>query len=163
MREPKNQMLGTMEPPLMQLSVNVNGIFVLVKVETLCKTLLTGINMTFRKALSIKGVFCPWAIIYCYFEFKLRYLKKPEIVFSWRKIIDRAYRFEGKKRRRVFSLFKSIFLRNRSLSTAGDFTLKKLKIGKGSLYLTENQLSRNEMWYAADNHNFMCHIYAKEL
>ena len=24
MREPKNQMLGTMEPPLMQLSVNVN-------------------------------------------------------------------------------------------------------------------------------------------
>ena len=27
MREPKNQMLGTMEPPLMQLSVNLNVIF----------------------------------------------------------------------------------------------------------------------------------------
>ena len=26
---------------------------------------------------------------------------------------------------------------------------------------TENQLSRNEMWYAADNHNYMCHICAK--
>ena len=26
MREPKNQMLGTMEPPLMQLSVKVAGI-----------------------------------------------------------------------------------------------------------------------------------------
>ena len=25
MREPKNQMLGTMEPPLMQLSVNVTS------------------------------------------------------------------------------------------------------------------------------------------
>ena len=26
MREPKNQMLGTMEPPLMQLSVKVNNV-----------------------------------------------------------------------------------------------------------------------------------------
>ena len=29
------------------------------------------------------------------------------------------------------------------------------------MYLTENRLSRNEMWCAADNHNFMCHICAK--
>ena len=27
MREPKNQMLGTMEPPLMQLSVNILKLF----------------------------------------------------------------------------------------------------------------------------------------
>ena len=27
----------------------------------------------------------------------------------------------------------------------GDFTVKKCKIGKGNLYLTENQLSENEM------------------
>ena len=43
----------------------------------------------------------------------------------------------------------------------GDFTVKKHKIGKGNLYLTENQLSRNEMWCAADNHIHMCHICAK--
>ena len=30
MREPKNQMLGTMEPPLMQLSVNQNVIIYLM-------------------------------------------------------------------------------------------------------------------------------------
>ena len=29
------------------------------------------------------------------------------------------------------------------------------------MYLTENRLSRNEMWCAADNHNYMWHIYAK--
>ena len=37
------------------------------------------------------------------------------------------------------------------------------KIGKGNLYLTENWLSRNEMWCASDNHNNMCYICAKEL
>ena len=29
--------------------------------------------------------------------------------------------------------------------------------------LTENRLSRNEMWCASDNHNNMRHIRAKEL
>ena len=29
-----------------------------------------------------KGAFCPYAIVYCYLEFKLRYLKIPEIVFN---------------------------------------------------------------------------------
>ena len=60
-----------------------------------------------------------------------------------------------------FALFKSIFLRNRSLSNAGGFGGKKRKIGKGNLYLTENQLRKNEMWCASDNHNDMCHIRAK--
>ena len=32
-----------------------------------------------------------------------------------------------------------------------------------NMYLTENQLSRNEMWCAADNHNYVCHIYVKEI
>ena len=27
-----------------------------------------------------------------------------------------------------------------------------------NLYLTENWLSRKEMWYAVDNHNCMCQI-----
>ena len=35
-------------------------------------------------------------------------------------------------------------------------------MGKGNLFLTENRLSRNEMWCAADNYNYMCHICAKE-
>ena len=63
-----------------------------------------------------------------------------------------------KKRRRVFALFKSIFLRNRSLSslTLSDFMVKRR--GKGNLYLTENRLSRNEMWCATGNHNYMSHI-----
>ena len=40
---------------------------------------------------------------------------------------------------------------------------KNRKTGKGNLYLTENRLSRNEMWCASDNHNNMCHTCAKEL
>ena len=48
--------------------------------------------------------------------------------------------------------------------TLGDFTVKKMqKTGKGSLYLTENQFSRNEMWCAADNQNFICQTCAKEV
>ena len=65
------------------------------------------------------------------------------------------------KRRRVFALFKSIFLRNRSLSNVDDFTVKKRKIGKENLHLTENRFSRNDMWCATDNHNYMYHICAK--
>ena len=45
--------------------------------------------------------------------------------------------------------------------TLGDFAVKKRKIGEGNLYLTENQLSRNLMWCASDNHNNLCHICAK--
>ena len=67
-----------------------------------------------------------------------------------------------KKKRRVFALFKSIFLRNRPLSNARWFYGKKCKIEKGNLYLTENQLSLNQMCCAADNHNYMCHTCAKE-
>ena len=32
-------------------------------------------------------------------------------------------------------------------------------IRKGNLYLTENRLGRNKIWY--DNHSYMCHICAK--
>ena len=62
-----------------------------------------------------------------------------------------------------FCSFYSIFLRNRSLSNCGWFYGKTRKIGKRNLYFTENRLSRNEMWCAADNHNYMCHICAKGL
>ena len=49
-------------------------------------------------------------------------------------------------------------MRNRI--TLGDFTIKKNE--KGNLYSTENGLSKNETWSAADNHNqYVCHICAK--
>ena len=44
-----------------------------------------------------------------------------------------------------------------------DFTVKKHKIGKGNLHLTENRSSRSEMWCTADDHNDMYRICAKEL
>ena len=47
--------------------------------------------------------------------------------------------------------------------TLGDFKVKKTrKIGKGNLHLSENRLSWNEIWRAADNHNYMCHKCTKE-
>ena len=98
--------------------------------------------------------------MYCYLEFKLSYLKNLKL-FS----IRVKELFEPivlrKKRRRVFALFKSIFLRNRSSSNARWFYTKKVQIEKGNLYWTKNRLSRNEMWCAADNYNYMCHPCAK--
>ena len=94
--------------------------------------------------------------MYCYHEFKLRYLKNQKL-FS-----IRVKELFEPKRRRVFALFKSIFLRNLSLSNARWFYGKKSKIGKGNLYFTENRLSWNEMCCAADNQNYMCHTCAKE-
>ena len=32
----------------------------------------------------------------------------------------------------------------------------------GNLFLTENRLERNEIWFAEDKHSYMCHICAKE-
>ena len=98
--------------------------------------------------------------MYCYLEFKLRYLKNLKL-FSIRvkelfePIVLRI------KRRRVFALFIIFFLRNQSLSNARWFYGKKHKIRKDNLYLTENWLERNEIWFAEDNHSFMCHICAK--
>ena len=43
----------------------------------------------------------------------------------------------------------------------GEFYGKKHKIRKGNLYLTENRFENNEIWFAEDNHSFMCHICAK--
>ena len=39
---------------------------------------------------------------------------------------------------------------------------KTLKIVEGNLYLTVNWLRINNMWYAADNHNNMCHVCGQE-
>ena len=98
--------------------------------------------------------------MYCYLEFKLSYLKNLKL-FSIR--VKELYEpIVLWRRRRVLALFKSIFLRNRSLSDARWFYGKKRKIGKGNLYLTENRLSWNEMWCTPDNHTYMCHTCAKD-
>ena len=60
-----------------------------------------------------------------------------------------------------FALFKSIFLRSRSLSNARWFYGKKHKIGKGNLYSTENWSGGNEIRCAEDNHNYICHTCVK--
>ena len=68
--------------------------------------------------------------MYCYLEFKLRYHENQKL-FS----IRVKELFEPVLRRRVFAVFKSIFLRNRSLSSAVViFTVKKHKIRKGNLH-----------------------------
>ena len=43
----------------------------------------------------------------------------------------------------------------------GDFTVKNAKTRKGNLHLTENRLERNKIWFAKDNHSYMCHICEK--
>ena len=86
------------------------------------------------------GAFCPQAIVYCYLEFKLRYLKNLKL-FSIR-VKELFELIVLRNRRRVFALFKSILLRNRSLSNGSWFYGKKRKIGKTNLYSTENRLSR---------------------
>ena len=66
--------------------------------------------------------------MYCYLEFKLHYLKNLKS-FSIR-IKELFEPIVLGKRRQVFALFKSIFLRNLSLSKARWFYSKKCKIGK---------------------------------
>ena len=56
---------------------------------------------------------------------------------------------------------KAFSWKNQFLSNARWFYGKKHKVGKGNLYLTENQLSRNKMCCEADNQNYMCYICGK--
>ena len=99
--------------------------------------------------------------MYCYLEFKLSYLKNLKLFSIRVKELSEPIVL-WTKRRRVFTLFISIFLRNLSLSDARWFYGKKHRIGKENLYLIENRLSWNEMCCASDNHNDMCHTCAKE-
>ena len=58
-----------------------------------------------------------------------------------------------KKGLRVFALFLIAFSWETDLWVRlGDFTLKNAKLGEGYLYLTENWLDRNEIWYSEDDH-----------
>ena len=55
--------------------------------------------------------------MYCYLEFKLRYLKNLKLLSIRVKELFESIVF-AKKRRRVFALFIKFFLGNRSLSNA---------------------------------------------
>ena len=70
--------------------------------------------------MSQLGAFCIYAIVYCYLEFKLRYLKNLKL-FSIS----------------VKELFEPIVLRKKRQDNARWFYGRKLKIGKENLYLTE--------------------------
>ena len=59
---------------------------------------------------------------YCYLEFKLHYLRNLKLFSTRVKELFEPIVLREKKRR-DFALFKSIFLKNRSLSK-GDFTVK---------------------------------------
>ena len=105
------------------------------------------------------GVFSS-AIVYCYLEFKLHYLKNLKL-FTRRKIITWAYSFANKGD--GFLLFLKAFFWDADLWEAlGDFMEKKNPQNlEGDLDLTKNRLSRNKMWCAVHNHNYMCHICVK--
>ena len=98
------------------------------------------------------GAFCPYAIVYCNLEFRLSYnndlkLFSIRVKESFEPIVLREktkQQQQQQKKRQVFAIFKSIFLRNRSLSDARWFNGKKCKIGKGNLCLTENWFRRTK-------------------
>ena len=94
--------------------------------------------------------------MYCYFEFKLCYLKNLKL-FSIR--VEELYEpIVLQKKADGFLLFLKAFSWETDLWVAlGDFTVKNAK-----LYETENRLSRNKMWCTEDIHNYMCHLCAKE-
>ena len=116
--------------------------------------------------------------MYCYLEFKLSYLKNLKL-FSIRvkelfePIVLQKKKKKKKKKRDRFLLFLKEFSWETYLwVTLDDFTVKKkktkqnktkktFKIGKGNLKFTENRLSRNELWCAVVNYNYMCHICAE--
>ena len=79
--------------------------------------------------------------MYCYLEFKLRYLKNLRLFSIRVKELFELIVLRRKKRRRVFARFKSIFLRNRSLSNARRFYGEKRKIGKGNRLLTGKRVN----------------------
>ena len=97
---------------------------------------------------------------YCYFEFKLRYRKNLKL-FSIR-IKELFKHIVLGKKDDGFFLFSKPFSWETDLKvTVGDFTVKKCKIWKGNLFLSENGFSRIEMWWAVVKHNHTRHICAK--
>ena len=108
------------------------------------------------------GAFCPIGyIVYCYHEFKLRYLKNQKL-FSIRvkKLLEPIVLWKKNKNKNKnkkgdgFLLFLKAFSWETNLwVTLGDFTVKNAKLGK-EICISWKSKSWNEMWCAADNHFF---------
>ena len=82
------------------------------------------------------GAFCPYAIVYCYPEFKLRYLRNLK-VFSIRvkelfqPIVLRKKQTNKQTKNDGFLLFLKVFSSETNLLvTLGDFTLKNAELGR---------------------------------
>ena len=71
--------------------------------------------------------------IYCYLDFKLRYLKNLKLLSIRVKQLFDPIVCENKKRR-VFALLKAFSWETDLWLTLGDLTVKKHQIGKGNLY-----------------------------
>ena len=100
-------------------------------------------------------------MVYCYHEFKLRYLKNQKLFSIRVKELFEPIVLK-KKRRRLFAFFfKASSWKTDLWVTLGDFTVINAKLGRLRLK-PENQLSWNEMCCSADNHNYMRHACAKE-
>ena len=74
-------------------------------------------------------------IVFYYLEFKLPYLKNLKLFSIRVKELFESIVLRKKNRRRVCALFKSIFLRNRSLSNARLFSGKKTQNLGREIYL----------------------------
>ena len=83
-------------------------------------TLIAQEHMAYFKGSQL-GAFSPKAIVYCYHEFKLRYLKNQKLfsirvkelfdpIVLQKKKKKKKKKEKKRKRRWVFALFKSIFL-----------------------------------------------------
>ena len=94
------------------------------------------------------GAFFPKAIVYCYLEFKLHCLKNLKLFSIRVKGLFEPIALRNKADR--FLLFLKAFSWESNLRVTLDDFGKKHKIWKGNLYLTENWLSRNEMWCVTD-------------
>ena len=94
--------------------------------------------------------------MYCFLEFKNCCLKNLKL-FSTR-VKELSLSFCEKKKAIGFALFIKVFF----LTTLGDSTVEQ--IGKKNLlYVTKNPFkSRNEIWCAANNHNYMCVTYVEK-
>ena len=101
------------------------------------------------------GAFCPYVIVYCYLEIKLRYLKNLKL-FSIR-VKDLFEPIVLGRKADGLLLFLKAFSWESDLWVTW-FYGKKCKTWKGNMNLIENRLSGNETWCAADNHNYMCHM-----
>ena len=84
--------------------------------------------------------------MYCYTEFKLRYLNLKLFSVGIKELIEPIVLW-GEKADGFLLFLKALSPETDLLVTLGDFTVKICKIWKGNMYLTENRFSRNKIKY----------------